>query len=605
MSDPDPDRALLTIAHELDAVGRRLTELSAALATLRTSAREGLEAAEPEPAPQPEPETAPEESSYEPVSQTAARDAHGEPGHDADAGPEPAEQWAGNRVLAWIGAAVTLVGVVFLLVMAVRNDWLGPSLRVVAGLVLGAGLVAAGFRAHRRPAGGIGGYALAATGFAVLYLDAVAATSLYGYLPVTGGLAVGLLVAVGGLLLADRWRAQPLAVAVVVGCAVCAPLITQRPSATLVGFLLLLQVAAAPVQLRQGWRVLTSVSCFPAVLAALIGDVWGLTLADQRGVVAASGAVAVVGVLSAAVTARLRPSDVGTAVAVLVASPIPALLAAPLLDREAAGYLAGGVAVSLLGLWAQARRAGLLPSRFVATTGGLGIVAALQATMTFLDSSVWASVLLGQALLLSLVGLWLRSRGPLVGALPYTFIGLCVALDGDLSPRVLLDESGSGGSGLPGVLVGLVLAAVVAVGTGVAVRLGALPAFPRAWAAWLSAGVALLYASSATTMTLVLLVADDRDGFLVGHVLITLSWVLAAIGLLLRGVDARHLRVPGMVLLAVALTKLFLFDLATLDGFARVVAFLCAGLVLLTAGARYARLIGRSENQRPTPVETG
>jgi uncharacterized membrane protein len=40
-----------------------------------------------------------------------------------------------------------------------------------------------------------------------------------------------------------------------------------------------------------------------------------------------------------------------------------------------------------------------------------------------------------------------------------------------------------------------------------------------------------------------------------------------------------------------------LFDLATLDGVARVVAFLGAGLVLLAAGTRYARLVAPAEPQ--------
>jgi uncharacterized membrane protein len=49
--------------------------------------------------------------------------------------------------------------------------------------------------------------------------------------------------------------------------------------------------------------------------------------------------------------------------------------------------------------------------------------------------------------------------------------------------------------------------------------------------------------------------------------------------------------VSGLVLVGAAVLKLVLFDLATLDGMARVAAFLCAGLVLLAAGTRYARLV--------------
>ncbi len=46
-----------------------------------------------------------------------------------------------------------------------------------------------------------------------------------------------------------------------------------------------------------------------------------------------------------------------------------------------------------------------------------------------------------------------------------------------------------------------------------------------------------------------------------------------------------------MILISASLAKLCLFDLATLDGSARVVAFLRVDLVLLAAGVRYARLI--------------
>ena len=76
---------------------------------------------------------------------------------------------------------------------------------------------------HRRPARRAGGVVLEAIGVAALYPDAVAATVLYGYLPTGIGLAVGLLVAAAGLVLADRWQAEPLAVAVVAGAAALGP----------------------------------------------------------------------------------------------------------------------------------------------------------------------------------------------------------------------------------------------------------------------------------------------------------------------------------------------------------------------------------------------
>src|SRR5436305_2241204 len=47
---------------------------------------------------------------------------------------------AGSRVLAWVGGAVTLLGVVLLLVLAVQRGWLGPLPRVLVGAGFGLAL---------------------------------------------------------------------------------------------------------------------------------------------------------------------------------------------------------------------------------------------------------------------------------------------------------------------------------------------------------------------------------------------------------------------------------------------------------------------------------
>jgi uncharacterized membrane protein len=76
---------------------------------------------------------------------------------------------------------------------------------------------------------------------------------------------------------------------------------------------------------------------------------------------------------------------------------------------------------------------------------------------------------------------------------------------------------------------------------------------------------------------------------------VTISWTLAALLLLARGIDRPAPRVAGLVLIAAAVAKLVLFDLVSLDGLARVAAFVGAGLLMLAAGTRYARLVARSQ----------
>ena len=79
----------------------------------------------------------------------------------------------------------------------------------------------------------------------------------------------------------------------------------------------------------------------------------------------------------------------------------------------------------------------------------------------------------------------------------------------------------------------------------------------------------------------------------------TLSWTVVAAVLLARGVRRPAMRVAGMVLVAAAVAKLILFDLVAWTDL-RVAAFLGAGLLLLAAGTRYARLVAEAE---PAAVE--
>ena len=54
----------------------------------------------------------------------------------------------------------------------------------------------------------------------------------------------------------------------------------------------------------------------------------------------------------------------------------------------------------------------------------------------------------------------------------------------------------------------------------------------------------------------------------------------------------------GMALVAAAMTKLFVFDLGTLDGIFRVVVFIVVGLILLGMGAGYARLLAQQDQEQ-------
>lgn len=538
----------------------------------------------------------------------------GQPGWTPPAAP-PARPLPPRRpsftiatLLPWTGGALTLIGVVSLVVLAVQRGWFSPEARIVLGGVLGAALVGTGMWLHRREASRTGALALAATGFATLYLVIAGATFVVG-LPEIPAVLLALVVAAGGLGLADRWRSQLLGGGVVVGAAVLAPVLVS--GLLLVSLVLVLQVAALPVVLRRSWPVL-------ALIAAAGPVLYGIVLAVEetadapRAAVTGVVAVLVVGLATAVLGARrLTAAPVS---ALLAAAPVPLLGAAPELGRWGGVALAAGAGVVLLATAAvpwMARTA-----RVVATTAAAVVL--FQATALAFDGATRTAVFLGQATVLAVVAAVLHRRLPLFVSAAYGIVGVGAALvlDAPLAalveprPPYLVDgmpvtSALVGGLVVSVLVVALAVAALVAAG-----RLGLVrPDAATAWF-WVPTGLVGLYGAAGTVITAALLVTGDRIGFTAGHAVVTVSWTVGALALLAWGISRQALRVTGLALVAAAVAKLVMYDLAALDGLAQVVAFLGAGLIILAAGTRYARLVAEAEAREAgepdgVPVATG
>jgi uncharacterized membrane protein len=78
---------------------------------------------------------------------------------------------------------------------------------------------------------------------------------------------------------------------------------------------------------------------------------------------------------------------------------------------------------------------------------------------------------------------------------------------------------------------------------------------------------------------------DVHDRFQQGHVVVSVSWVLIGLVLVVLSLRSgrKSVRVAGIALLFAALGKLFLYDLTFLTAIARAVSFIITGSVLLTA----------------------
>lgn len=116
-----------------------------------------------------------------------------------------------------------------------------------------------------------------------------------------------------------------------------------------------------------------------------------------------------------------------------------------------------------------------------------------------------------------------------------------------------------------------------------------------AWAfrtGWVAAALVAVYGVTVFTVTAGVLVGGPEKGFLAGHMAATICWIGLAAALFVR-----RQRVGGLVLTSAAMAKLFLFDLGTLDGIFRVVAFIVVGLVLLAMGTGYARSLAARRDE--------
>ncbi len=534
----------------------------------------------------------------------------------------------GARLLAIAGGGVTLVGVVLLLVLAASRGWFGPEARVVLGAVVGLALVGAGVRLQARraaaaadgtvPAADPGPITLAATGITALYLTVAAAASLYAFLPVPVALVLALLVAGGGLVLADRWRRHGLALGVVVGAGLLLPLVVESAGALLVALFVVLVVVTLPIAARRGWSSLVLVAVAAASLAGLAATAAVATASGGSGgpaawltvsvgalvLVAAAAALVLVTAARAATPDEApvgpqRPSGTVVVAGVVLALPVlPLLAVAGLLPRPVGAVVDVVAVVVLLAVGAVVERGpGRVPATPALATGAAAAAAVvgIQAVPLALTGVAQGGVFLAVATVLAVLARGTRRHGVLLAAGVFGAIGLLQALGRDLPLDVVVDGLAPDRA----TLLGMAVVAVLVIATAATLlaalgRLGHLGTRNRSAAATAVLGLVGLYGAAGLVVTVALAISPTRSGFLVGHVLVTISWTALALVLLVRGPRSEAVSLPrvlGGVLVVAAVAKLILFDLVTLDGLARVAVFLGAGVVLLVAGTRYARWV--------------
>ena len=521
---------------------------------------------------------------------------------------DAAERGVIGRVLAAVGVGITLIGIVLLLVLAAQAGLLRPEIRVLGGAVFAGALVAIGVRIGRREEKRSGALALVATGTAAALFDVLAATSIYHWLPETVALILGGATGAGGLWVAHRWNSQTLGLMVSVPMLVFAPVVAGGVDETLVCFMLVYAASTLWIQTGRDWTALFIVNTLATTLplmAVASGDAsvvaWLLVVAGLVNLALALGSVVVLAPSSSR-TVELGLTAVGASL------PLPILSDPSVLDRPTgtAVVALGGLLMAVAALATRGRTSIPFPCRVIWLSGA-AVFAALALGVE-LSSETLPLGFLSVAIVLVVGSRWADDLAAAMRVIAAVFgtLGLLTLLAFGGVEQVLSQgslDSTRQATLLVGALLGLAAATLLA-------REFGSHHPEHAQQCWLIGGLVDLWLVTALCVGVGDLATDGSlGGFLGGHVAATLIWFGAAAAVLMRARtlsgSARSLALAtGLAVLTAAVAKLFLFDLTALAGVFRVIAFIVAGLVLLSLGVAYAQSLtsGEKQTQPTTPL---
>ena len=182
----------------------------------------------------------------------APRFAQTEPAPQRDA--QSIESRIGSQWFNRIGILAVLIGMAWFVKLAIDNHWIGPLGRVLIGLLAGAGLIAWSERFRTRGYVAFA-YSLKATGSGILYISLWAAFSLYHLVPASVAFMAMIAVTAFNGFLAWVQEAELLALYAIAGGLVAPVLVStgENHEITLFSYLLMLDVAVLLLVALRPW----------------------------------------------------------------------------------------------------------------------------------------------------------------------------------------------------------------------------------------------------------------------------------------------------------------------------------------------------------------
>jgi uncharacterized membrane protein len=592
------------VTERIDALERKLLALQRELAEVRAlaepaPARPTIVDRPSIPAPRPRRET-----TYAPIPPPAARP----PRLQLDY-----SKLLSAPALAFAGGIVTVLGIVFLFVLAVERGWIGPEVRVSFGGAASVLLLLAAIILHRRFGHLHSALGAAGAGIAGAYATLLAATALYDLIPSSVALGLAAVVASAGVLLALRWSSQLVAGIGLLGAIVVPAIEAVGGGVSTVGtaFAAVVTGAAILVAIGRNWPRL-------AALAAVAGGLQGAVLvlaerAPEPGVVATAAAFAVV-FLAGGVGWHLHRPQVslgGLPSALILASGGFAFYSALLLFDglgQAVALLVASAVYGAASAWLFRVRAyrdlSSLLLALALAVGAVGVAALLSgASLTY----VWAA----EAVVLFWLARRLREIRFQVGALVYLVLAAAHALTNEAHPEALFTITATPEAAIPSAVALSAACGLSAFLTrkwrgghtgerGLFRVFGPLLNELRAHqedvrvilASW--AGIFALYALA---LGIVAAFAALGGSFAEAHAVVSGVWGLAGVGLLYAGLRNRRrtLQRASLGWLGATTLEVLAFDTTQLDTVPRSAALLAVAGSLFAAGALLERFASRRE----------
>lgn len=516
----------------------------------------------------------------------------------------------GPTGLAVTGGTVTLLGIVFVFALAASRGWIGPAVRCSIGGGVSILLVALALVVRRRYGHAIAALAAAGAGLGGCYVTLYAASRGYHLLGPEVVWAAVVLIAAAAVWLALSWQAELLAVLGLATVVVAPPTVEGHLSALGLGASVVAAAAALALGAYRSWRLLggLSYSLLFAQVAVYVADSRSTTFSfddagpltwQHRGA-AALLAAAVFALAVAGASAYRRP--------------------APHVDMISGALASSSLLLALIAVFALAEASRTRGTVLVTIAAAYVLAAAAVALLKQRDLGV---LLLGFAFfaIAFATAMFLSNGGLLVGWTleGVTFFAVARALNRPSYQAAGLAYLAAAAVHLfafetplghlfveqarPARHMGELVLFTIALGATAALLRGRALLVDRSDIA--AAGAAVLLALYAASLALLELSqrlggADLHGRFQRGETMVSALWAVVALMILSAGLvrGARQVRWAGLGLLALALAKLFLFDLSKLSSLTRAGSFLAVGITLLAGGF----LVQRLARDRPTPT---